>query len=277
MNEQVKNAYEKIKMLCEKLDNADYSEFSNAATMEELDLWQKENGVVLPENYKEWLLLSKYSYIAGGVLELFMPSKNGYYGQLVPEEFIVVGNVIGDGERMCFDVNMGEFVRYDHGYIREVGDFTNILNWAIEYLEIMLEAVNDKIRFVFRNDLLRRKAIQGFWIHERELLNNGRCTRQWNGDEIEAIYNINLDTGNKRIYAGKPVQYKNGEKLTENPEAFQSDPSPKTQIRAFLSFYLRLTHSISVLRTVSHYRPSCGPKATCATAPGLSGVGNPSA
>lgn len=215
MNEQVKNAYEKIKMLCEKLDNADYSEFSNAATMEELDLWQKENGVVLPENYKEWLLLSKYSYIAGGVLELFMPSKNGYYGQLVPEEFIVVGNVIGDGERMCFDVNMGEFVRYDHGYIREVGDFTNILNWAIEYLEIMLEAVNDKIRFVFRNDLLRRKAIQGFWIHECELLNNGRCTRQWNGDEIEAIYNINLDTGNKRIYAGKPVQYKNGEKLTD--------------------------------------------------------------
>ncbi len=215
MNEQVKNAYEKIKMLCEKLDNADYSEFSNAATMEELDLWQKENGVVLPENYKEWLLLSKYSYIAGGVLELFMPSKNGYYGQLVPEEFIVVGNVIGDGERLCFDVNMGEFVRYDHGYIREVGDFTNILNWAIEYLEIMLEAVNDKIRFVSRNDLLRRKAIQGFWIHERELLNNGRCTRQWNGDEIEAIYNINLDTGNKRIYAGKPVQYKNGEKLTD--------------------------------------------------------------
>lgn len=215
MNEQVKNAYEKIKMLCEKLDNADYSEFSNAATMEELDLWQKENGVVLPENYKKWLLLSKYSYIAGGVLELFMPSKNGYYGQLVPEEFIVVGNVIGDGERLCFDVNMGEFVRYDHGYIREVGDFTNILNWAIEYLEIMLEAVNDKIRFVFRNDLLRRKAIQGFWIHERELLNNGRCTRQWNGDEIEAIYNINLDTGNKRIYAGKPVQYKNGEKLTD--------------------------------------------------------------
>lgn len=183
--------------------------------MEELDLWQKENGVVLPENYKEWLLLSKYSYIAGGVLELFMPSKNGYYGQLVPEEFIVVGNVIGDGERLCFDVNMGEFVRYDHGYIREVGDFTNILNWAIEYLEIMLEAVNDKIRFVFRNDLLRRKAIQGFWIHERELLNNGSCTRQWNGDEIEAIYNINLDTGNKRIYAGKPVQYKNGEKLTD--------------------------------------------------------------
>ena len=51
MNEQVKNSYEKIKMLCEKLDNADYSEFSNAATMEELDLWQKENGVVLPENY----------------------------------------------------------------------------------------------------------------------------------------------------------------------------------------------------------------------------------
>lgn len=74
----------------------------------------------------------------------------------------------------------------------------------------------------------------------------------------------------------KPIR-QNGEKLTENPEAFQSDPSPKTQIRAFLSFYLRLTHSISVLRTVSHYRPSCGPKATCATAPGLSGVGNPSA
>ncbi|MFR7629505.1 MAG: hypothetical protein ACLUZ6_02100 [Lachnospira eligens] len=52
MNEKVKNAYEKIKMLCEKLDNADYSEFSNAATMEELDLWQKENGVVLPKIIK---------------------------------------------------------------------------------------------------------------------------------------------------------------------------------------------------------------------------------
>ena len=69
-----------------------------------------------------------------------------------------------------------------------------------------------------RSNIIKQSKIENAIneiIQERELLNNGRCTRQWNGDEIEAIYNINLDTGNKRIYAGKPVQYKNGEKLTD--------------------------------------------------------------
>lgn len=85
-------------------------------------------------------------------------------------------------------------------------------------------------------------------------------------------------TENGRLHhvIAEPIR-QNGEKLAENPEAFESYPSPKTQIRAFPSFCRRLTHSIPVLRTVSRYRPSCGRRATGVAAPGLSGVGNPSA
>lgn len=197
----------KIITLCEKLENVDDTVFGQPANEGLLKQWELNNCTIIPEIYKKWLLITGYSYICGGILELFMPSLNGYYGQLVPENYVVIGNIIGDGERVCFEKNTGKFIRYDHGKIKTLGDFSDLLYWTIEYLELILNVATEKVFYVNKEDLLRRKAIQEFWVHERELLSNGQCTRQWNFYEIECIYNISTVTGNKRNYAGKPIEY----------------------------------------------------------------------
>lgn len=211
--------YENIKVLCTELEGVDESDFTIPIEQSKIDEWEKQNNVKIPECYKDWLSIVGYSYICGGLLELFMPSLDGYYGRLVPREYVVIGNMIGDGERICFEKYTGEFIRYDHGFVRPIGDFKNLLAWVIEYIKIMLNVKNDTIRYVAKPDLLRRKAVQGFWIHERELLSNGECTRQWKSDEIECIYNISVQTGNKRYYAGKPIKFdNNGKKVVDENE-----------------------------------------------------------
>lgn len=213
MNNNLEVMFENIRNLCAELDDIDNSIFAKPATETVLNMWEEENGIKIPETYRRWLQLSKYSNICGGLVELFMPSANGYYSRLVPQEYVVIGNIIGDGERICFLKTTGEFVRYDHGRVTKVGDLENIILWVTEYLEIIINIATAQIQNVTKIELLRRQAVQGFWDHERQLLSNGQCTRQWNFNEIEQIYNINITTGNKKKYAGKPIVCSNDGKM----------------------------------------------------------------
>lgn len=213
MSKNLVEMFENIRNLCEELDEQDCSIFSEPATAEILDAWEIKNGIEIPEEYRKWLQISKYSNICGGLLQLFMPSANGYYGCLVPPEYVVIGNMIGDGERICFLRSTGEIVRFCHGKVMKVGNLKNLLLWVTEYLEIILVA-KERIQYVTKNELLRRQGIQEFWLYERQLLSNGQCTRNWNFDEIEYIYNISTATGKKRKYAGKPVVYSQDGKMT---------------------------------------------------------------
>lgn len=216
MGNELRELYEKIQQLCEKLSDVDQSIFEEGAVEEELFEWQLQNGVKMPDEYMQWLQMSKYVNICGGLLELFMPSVNGYYGSLVSPEYVVIGNIIGDGERICYSRATGKFVRYDHGTAIKLKDFKDILVWVTEYLEIMLNEKTGRPQYIEQMELLRRQAVQGFWMNERKLISEGMCTRNWNFDEIEGIYNISTETGNQRHYAGKPVIYnQDGNKLVD--------------------------------------------------------------
>lgn len=71
-----------------------------------------------------------------------------------------------------------------------------------KYLE-HLKSVSRKTYDDFLDDI-RRQAILDFWQNERELIEMGRCTREWNPDQIEHILNISMETGMYVKQAGRP-------------------------------------------------------------------------
>lgn len=138
-NNSLKKEIEEIVRLCEELDDVDGSEFSLPATEEQINVFETDTGIEIPGLYKEWLKFTRSCDIFGGLIQLFMPSTDGYYNKFVPDDYFVIGNMIGDGEKVCFSKKTGKIVRYNHGNISEMKDFRSILNWIIENLEGNLE------------------------------------------------------------------------------------------------------------------------------------------
>ncbi len=138
-NNSLKNEIEEIVRLCEELDDVDGSEFSLPATEEQINVFETDTGIEIPVLYKEWLEFTCSCDIFGGLIRLFMPSTDGYYNKFVPDDYVVIGNMIGDGEKVCFSKKTGKIVRYNHGNISEMKDFRSVLNWIIENLEGNLE------------------------------------------------------------------------------------------------------------------------------------------
>lgn len=46
----------------------------------------------------------------------------------IPNNYIVIGELIGDGELLCFSKTTGKIIRYNHGKTIEYQDFKEILN-----------------------------------------------------------------------------------------------------------------------------------------------------
>lgn len=128
---------EKIKKLmsmCLQLEEIDESDFSDPITYEELEMWENTHQINIPDSYKEWLLFSKSSCIFGALAEFYMPVQD----KNIPEEYITIGTLVGDGERLCFEKSSGDIIRYNHGEISRVSDFEQIIDWVIYMLSIQL-------------------------------------------------------------------------------------------------------------------------------------------
>ena len=70
--------------------------------------WEKENGAKIPESYKEWLRFTGQCRIAQNTAIFWGPNK--FHSEYVPDDLVVIGELIGDGERVCFSKAKGMFV-----------------------------------------------------------------------------------------------------------------------------------------------------------------------
>ena len=91
------------------------TKFSDPVSEEEIEDWEKKNGVKIPETYKQWLRFSGDCTIDGTTASFFSP-KN-FRTEYVPEDLVVIGEQIGDGEVICFSRTTGEIVSYFEGRI----------------------------------------------------------------------------------------------------------------------------------------------------------------
>lgn len=159
-NNSLKNEIEEIVELCEKAvpeygEKASY--FGTGASEQEMEEWETKNGVKIPESYREWLRFSANCQIRQTLASFCAP---GYFNsEIVPQDLVVIGHLIGDGEVLCFSKASGNFVRYFEGKVEEeFEDFREMLNEIIRMLRGRRSvSVEEKMLMLERLEKIRKR------------------------------------------------------------------------------------------------------------------------
>ena len=117
--------------LCSTLKEQYDSKFFNPVDEDVIKQWEEENGIIIPEMYKEWLQFSNGAVIRGSLAHFYgvegFEVNNAYY----PKECVIIGDLIGDGERLGFSKTTGKILRINHSQVREYDNFALFLNRMI--------------------------------------------------------------------------------------------------------------------------------------------------
>lgn len=114
--------------LCNSLKDEYNSKFFEPVDEEAMKQWEKENETIIPELYKEWLRFSNGAVIRGSLAYFYGIEGFEFGSSDYPEDCVIIGDLIGDGERLGFSKTTGKIVRINHGRIREYDDFAVFLN-----------------------------------------------------------------------------------------------------------------------------------------------------
>ncbi len=138
LTERIKSIVELSKQLVEDFGEGAFK-FESPISNEELESWEKENGISIPESYKDWLRFSKSSEIDRGSAIFYEPkdfiTDNDKKAYDVPDECVVIGELGGWGVSVCFYAETGEIMYVDHCDICRDLDFGDILDWVIDRLK----------------------------------------------------------------------------------------------------------------------------------------------
>lgn len=130
-----KKQMQEIVKLCEKAAS-EYGEeasfFHEGAQEEEMTQWEEDNGVKIPESYKEWLRFSAECQIRQNLAGFYFPR----FLEIVPPRLVAIGWLMGDGELLCFSKENGNFIRWFEGEVNdEFADFGDMLKEIIRMLK----------------------------------------------------------------------------------------------------------------------------------------------
>ena len=131
-NNSLKTEIEEILKLC-KESEAEYGEkasyFNEPVSEQEMTEWEEANGVKIPESYKEWLRFTEKCRIVSNTATFWGPKE--FHSNFVPEDLVVIGEMVGDGEVVCFSKSSGEFVRFfegrENGIYKEFNSFLKVI------------------------------------------------------------------------------------------------------------------------------------------------------
>ena len=153
-NNSLKSEIEELLKWCEKKDcesGVEDSYFENPIEESKMLKWEKENGVKIPESYKEWLRFSEKCEIEDTTATFQGPDE--FNSNYVPDDLVVIGEMVGDGEVVCFSKVTGEFVEFFEGSIfRSYNNFRDVINEILRMLGKVDSSKNnaDKISEMLR-------------------------------------------------------------------------------------------------------------------------------
>ncbi len=130
-NNSLTEEIKEIVALCEELTpeyGDDSSYFSAPVVEDEIIKWESENKTTIPESYKEWLMFSNGSRIINDTANFYAVKMFDTQCDYVPNDYVVIGELIGDGELLCFSKTTGKIIRYNHGKSIEYQSFKEVLN-----------------------------------------------------------------------------------------------------------------------------------------------------
>ena len=123
-NNILKEEITQIVELSKKLeDEGYYFDYDPPATEEELSSWEKENNIKIPESLKDWLRFSSYSNIRSELAIINGVEDFKIDCELVPDEMVIIGEVIGDGQFIGFSKENGEIMWEDHDEVTKLESF----------------------------------------------------------------------------------------------------------------------------------------------------------
>ena len=128
MNE-LKKEFDEIVELCEEKveeygEKASY--FMEPATNEEIVEWEDATGIQMPDDYKEWLKYTRSSQMCSTIAKLIFPQTK--QPDFLPDDYVLIGYVVGDGEVLCFSKSDGKYVTYlEEKVNKEYDDFISFL------------------------------------------------------------------------------------------------------------------------------------------------------
>ena len=126
---EMKEIFDEIVKICEE-KIPEYGErgsyFREPATEEEILEWENLTNIHIPETFREWLKLTACCQICGTTASYYFPEDE--QPEYIPEDYVEIGEEVGDGEFVCFSKSKGNFITYFEGKVnREYKDFIEVL------------------------------------------------------------------------------------------------------------------------------------------------------
>ena len=148
INNPMREMYDSVVELIEKEGEPNYSTIVyEPLTQNEIAHWEKEHNIILPQDYKDWLLLSNGLCFADktiyGLEEL--DTDNTVIGPDDGKDYIMIASLSGYSDCLVFDPETSELLAIDDDGETEEGDFVyHIFEGGFEYLEEMIHNTKNK-------------------------------------------------------------------------------------------------------------------------------------
>ncbi len=137
-NSSIAKEIKKLIKLCEKKAE-DYGEdsswFKPAMSEKDIQKWEKDHNIILPNTYKEWLLFSEETLIRNNLVHFYKLDDFKYNEINDMPDLIIVGEIFGDGELICLSKIKNVFFIFDHGDLEEQKNFRDILKEIIRLMD----------------------------------------------------------------------------------------------------------------------------------------------
>lgn len=105
---------------------------SDPVSREKIQEWESKNGISLPESYINFLTFADGILLSGCHQELYDLEGIVLSDEYI-EDYMIIGNMIGDGTMICLSKSNGEVYIEDHGRYTKKGDFHDFLKYWIDF------------------------------------------------------------------------------------------------------------------------------------------------
>ena len=140
------NEINQITRLAATLEGNIGFEFNKPATKSEIDDLENNFNVTLPQSYKDWLSFSNGSIIYDDYIVLFSISEvKELQIKSFPDDYIIIGKVIGDGEVVCISKTTQKFIRCFEGEERVFDSLNDFFKRPLKKMLLNAEEILGKI------------------------------------------------------------------------------------------------------------------------------------
>ena len=133
------------KTLVEEFDHPEeWAKVFPPATDEEINYLETSLNIVVPIGYKEFLKISNGARLCGYTSEFLNIKRVVNLNKMetspdFPKDYIMIADIIGDGEILCFSKNTGKFIRYFDGKEIVYDNFYKFIEWLINFIRNEVE------------------------------------------------------------------------------------------------------------------------------------------